>query len=143
MRLQYIFLIMLLSVTIVSAVDVGDVLTQKQVNSINFDTINLNVQPLALTLDTLKINLFFTFYGLKDNSDGTFEIIRMKSRVYFPIVDFVSCVSTNGRATCVSGLRTYFQNTARTKVSQYREKLKSFQNNEIVTLEELNLDLNS
>lgn len=114
----------------VSAIGEGDILTQQQVNNINFSSVNLQCRQEGIQIDIwmMVINPSFSCLSLKKLDSGDYQVIRYQWDEWYRIWDYMDCRLRYSKQECVYMVKQNFLETFKNTKAGLRETLKEFQN---------------
>ena len=112
----------------VSAIDEGQILTQAQIDNIDFDTVNLQCRFDGLQTRLLDGMFEFDFSCLSLERNGTrYKVIRQNVTEYFTIREYLDCRKTGTRIECIVSVRDTVLYFFRSDKLSLRTWLKEFQ----------------
>lgn len=126
---------MFLLVGTVSAISVGDILTQNQVNGINFDTANLNCSFNGgqIVLGEMAIRLNFDCMSLMKQDDGNYLVIERNWDEDYSLFSYVQCRVGSSKAVCLGQAKTFFLDFFQRYKLLIRSDLKKYQTSSDIT----------
>lgn len=113
---------------VVSAIDEGQILTQAQIDNMNFDTANLQCRFDGLQTRLLDGRFEFDFSCLSlEISGARYKVIRQNIAEYFTIREYLDCRKTGTRIECILSVRDAVLYFFRSDRLSLRTWLKEFQ----------------
>lgn len=87
----FVMLVVLAIVGTAGAYQLGQILTQEQVNGIDFSTHNLGIEIGQITKGATAVRVPFTYDTLQRNADSTFTIVERASAVTYSLKQYYDC----------------------------------------------------
>jgi len=122
--------ILIVSIGIAGAIDLGDKLTQSQVDAIDFKTVDLKCRFNGLNILSNNEVIKFNFDCLslyKNNTDGKYYVIRTPIPEYYYFQNYKDCRERDNRVNCILEIRTTVLNLYKSDKDSLRATLMGYQ----------------
>lgn len=130
MRKLILLSLVALFIPLALAIDVGQNLTQQQVNSIDFMTVSLQCRNNGISIDVPNFYVFFDLDCLSliyRNETNKYEVIRQSLPQYYQILEYLTCRAFNNKPYCLSEMRNTVLYFFRSDKLSLRYRLRDMQ----------------
>lgn len=125
-----VLLAVVLSGVVYGAFQVGDTMTQEEVDNINATTISLNCYNYKTVVDQQKgfIGFGVSCWRLNQTDADTYKIYEHKFGVYIAIDNYIECKEQGyTKAQCSNYVRSLAVDEAKRNIEHYRQEIRDYQ----------------
>lgn len=124
-KIIYALVFVILSLSVI-AISENDILTQEQINSLNYVSVDLKPSLISLNILSGYYVLTYQHYDIKKMT-STYSVNTVSGKIKIRESFVIECIDSYGRAFCIEELNSMVNSIIRGNMQKTRDKIRSFQ----------------
>ncbi len=127
-KINSVVLIFFCLMAVASALTIGGIITQQQLNTINIQTTDLEPEIESKEKAITEIRVWFSYFTLEELEDGTYEVQRQTDVAVYSLKNYNSCRENgNSKEDCIALGRASMISQAKSIIRGEKSHLEGMQ----------------